>query len=444
MQITLSFDTFTELPYTSGTIQNISSQATVEICQEDTANTGLILGPGEWFSWSNSTVYARSAWDYEPVARCAVVPFKKGAEGGGSEYILPVATKNTLGGVKSSTDDGKVKVEADGTMTMNGGGLSLWEPSKFYKKNAVVIYNNAIYLCREAHTSATVFEYDKWIILGGGNGDYGDYVGHITWQMSLQSNYLKLDGTPLANASNDYDELLKFAQDNSLITSDTTDKSLFKYDSGTDVLTLPDYIGLCLQGGNSIEEKEAGLPNIKGTHWAMTFKNSSTIFSQGAFYPTETPSYKTNTTTYSSGDAWVNDNTGFDASKSNSIYSDSVTTVQPPAITLIPQIRYKYSGCVYSTEEQRIGTWIDGKPLYRKVFENPTNGMNTGLTSNANIIKCYGACYNNYGDFLPVPYGNVDYFIACRIASGGTLGISSSSDVVITSFKYIAIEYTKN
>lgn len=24
----------------------------------------------------------------------------------------------------------------------------------------------------------------------------------------------------------------------------------------------------------------------------------------------------------------------------------------------------------YSTEEQRIGTWIDGKPLYRKVFTN--------------------------------------------------------------------------
>jgi hypothetical protein len=93
MQITLSFDNFTELPYTSGTIQNISSQATVEICQEDTANTGLILGPGEWFSWSNSTIYARSAWDYEPTAVCAVVPFLKQGEGGGGSGLWQQVTK---------------------------------------------------------------------------------------------------------------------------------------------------------------------------------------------------------------------------------------------------------------------------------------------------------------------------------------------------------------
>ena len=64
-------------------------------------------------------------------------------------------------------------------------------------------------------------------------------VGHITWQMYLMRDYLKLDGTPLANASNDYADLLEFAQDNNLITSDTTDNSLFKYDSITDVLILP-------------------------------------------------------------------------------------------------------------------------------------------------------------------------------------------------------------
>jgi hypothetical protein len=160
MQITLSFDSFTELPYTSGTVQNISSQATVEICQDDTANTGLILGPGEWFSWSNSTVYARSAWDYEPVARCAVVPFKKGGEGGGSEYILPVATKTTLGGVKSSDEAGAIKVDSLGKMTYNAPAstpLSApdWETNTAYPENALVEYNDNIYICLTAHTSGT-------------------------------------------------------------------------------------------------------------------------------------------------------------------------------------------------------------------------------------------------------------------------------------------------
>lgn len=257
MQITLSFDNFTELPYTSGTIQNISSQATVEICQDDTANTGLILSPGEWFSWSNSTVYARSAWDYEPTARCAVVPFKEG--GGSSDY-----------------------------------------------------------------------------------GDYGDSVGHITWQLILQNNYLKLDGTPLANASNDYDELLKFAQDNSLITSDATDKSLFKYNSTNDVLTLPDYIGLVLQGGNTVEEKEAGLPNIEGSFETFSGGRRGIFYTStinGVFEPLHVMSYAADT---SEGGSVTTACSGIkmDVSASNPIYGNS-QTVQPPAITLIPQIKYK-------------------------------------------------------------------------------------------------------
>ena len=160
MQITLSFDNFTELPYTSGTIQNISSQATVEICQDDTVNSGLILGPGEWFSWSDSTIYARSAWDYEPTAICAVVPFKKGGEGGGSEYILPVATNNILGGVKSSDEAGAIKVDALGKMTYNAPSstpLSApdWETNTAYPENALVEYNDNIYICLTAHTSGT-------------------------------------------------------------------------------------------------------------------------------------------------------------------------------------------------------------------------------------------------------------------------------------------------
>lgn len=34
---------------------------------------------------------------------------------------------------------------------------------------------------------------------------------------------------------------------------------------------------------------------------------------------------------------------------------------------------------VYSTEETRIGTWIDGKPLYRKVYENLVFPTSAGI-----------------------------------------------------------------
>lgn len=52
----------------------------------------------------------------------------------------------------------------------------------------------------------------------------------------------------------------------------------------------------------------------------------------------------------------------------------------------------------YSTEEQRIGTWIDGKPLYRKVIIG-------NITSNANIrtinnlLGDCNVCVNAYGMF---------------------------------------------
>ena len=50
---------------------------------------------------------------------------------------------------------------------------------------------------------------------------------------------------------------------------------------------------------------------------------------------------------------------------------------------------------IYSTEEQIIGTWTDGKPIYRKVFEGNTEiGTNLaivlGSISIDTLIKCYG------------------------------------------------------
>lgn len=177
------------------------------------------------------------------------------------------------------------------------------------------------------------------------------YIGHITWQMYLLKDYLKLDGTPLADASTDYADLLKFAQDNELITEDTTDNSLFKYDSTTDVLILPNYIDLVLQGGNTVETKEAGLPNIKGNFRAVHSGNTSGAFQEAS------PDL-----TVSTGSDFQIPAYSFDASRSNPIYSDTVNTVQPPAITLIPQIKYKKTTSIWDTVQ--IGKFVATAPVH--------------------------------------------------------------------------------
>jgi hypothetical protein len=67
MVLTLAHDTFTEIPVTGGTIQNINEQATVEISTSGTDNTGLILYPHQKFKWVDATIYARAGWGVEGV-----------------------------------------------------------------------------------------------------------------------------------------------------------------------------------------------------------------------------------------------------------------------------------------------------------------------------------------------------------------------------------------
>ena len=88
-------------------------------------------------------------------------------------------------------------------------------------------------------------------------------------------------------------------------------------------------------GGTAGVNHEAGLPNIKGA-WRRGSVNENTVASggslSGAFYPVGSKyAYPTIGNAQQSYDGYLS--LGFDASKSNSIYKDGVTTVQPKSIT---------------------------------------------------------------------------------------------------------------
>lgn len=120
---------------------------------------------------------------------------------------------------------------------------------------------------------------------------------------------------------------------------------------------------------------------------------------------------------------------------------------------------------IYSTDEVRIGTWVDGKPLYRKVVKTtfPQTKDGSGVSSAfatisgvtpSTVLKTYGGCWyctNNYWAAIP----------SVRIASSSSIDIDVYSDVGGCSFRfswygsdvhytnlsgseaYIIIEYTK-
>ena len=72
----------------------------------------------------------------------------------------------------------------------------------------------------------------------------------------------------------------------------------------------------------------------------------------------------------------------------------------------------------YSTEETKIGTWIDGKPLYRKTF-NITSGFSNSFDiihniSNIDYCKCYGTLITRDTTIEQFYNYNADYFRCFR------------------------------
>lgn len=98
----------------------------------------------------------------------------------------------------------------------------------------------------------------------------------------------------------------------------------------------------------------------------------------------------------------------------------------------------------YSTEETKIGTWIDGKPLYRKTL-NITSGFSTRLNithniSNIDYCKCYGTLITG-GTMTEHFYASsTDYFRCFR--DGDIVKIRYGTDNNPTTI-IINLEYTK-
>lgn len=85
-------------------------------------------------------------------------------------------------------------------------------------------------------------------------------------------------------------------------------------------------------GGDNVQILNAGLPNITGEFASIWGRNPN---SEGALY-----SVSYNASTLEGGTAWNGTiQLGFSAERSNTIYGAS-NTVQPPAISLLPQIKF--------------------------------------------------------------------------------------------------------
>lgn len=168
----------------------------------------------------------------------------------------------------------------------------------------------------------------------------GARVGDIIMRPTLRDGYIKANGATVK--ASEYPRLLAWVQEAGMtVTAEqyAQDCSKYVYDAAQDKLTLPNMTGRVLQGGESVKSIEAGLPNITGSIYNIV------DFSDNA----DKADMKGALSIISEHSDWVIANTNtaskiitgfdFDASRSNPIYGAS-DTVQPPAITMIAQIKY--------------------------------------------------------------------------------------------------------
>lgn len=158
-------------------------------------------------------------------------------------------------------------------------------------------------------------------------------VGDVVFRPFLKKGYVKANGATVNRA--DYPRLVAFANANNLWTSNPANEPWkFGQGNGSTTMVLPNYIGRFIQGGDSSAVKQAGLPNITGNFGSIKWR---TYEAKGAFIDMwdNVPH------------SWSQENKDemrvirveFDASRVNYIYGNN-STVQPPAISLLPQIRY--------------------------------------------------------------------------------------------------------
>lgn len=111
----------------------------------------------------------------------------------------------------------------------------------------------------------------------------------------------------------------------------------------------------------------------------------------------------------------------------------------------------------YSTTEKRIGTWIDGKPLYKKVIEfgalpnATTKRVNHGISDIKNVVSATGiakryvpSTQTYHWQPLPLVYqGTSSSFNASVGVSSTQVSVACDNDRSDFTESYIYLEYTK-
>ena len=164
-------------------------------------------------------------------------------------------------------------------------------------------------------------------------------VGWLSYKEFLLPQHVKANGATVNRS--DYPTLAAYATEHNLWTDDPASEP-YKYGrgDGSTTMVLPDLRNVFIEGGDTPVKINAGAPNVTGGVDGLFMATNNATIAQ--FVECFSTSTKNTNTSQDIGAGSGTDsiwNLKFDASKSNAIYGNS-DTIQPPAIVLIPQIKY--------------------------------------------------------------------------------------------------------
>ena len=149
---------------------------------------------------------------------------------------------------------------------------------------------------------------------------------------------------------------------------------------------------------------------------------------------------------------FINDSAPYLSAENLNLLQDNVED----AISEVEDAISEFDKNIYSYEEQRVGTWIDGRPLYRKVFAGEFGGKTNKLLTDVlpttcEIKRADGITLQVDGVERPLTfyfvYQGVEYYTSYMITQNTTKTAHNISFYCSNEYKdlsfIITLEYTK-
>lgn len=275
---------------------------------------------------------------------------------------------------------------------------------------------------------------NSMVACGGGYAPIGTVIAYMG--TSAPSDFLICDGTVYNIA--DYTELADFFE------AQFGSSNFFGGDGNT-TFAVPDLRGEFLRGTGTNSHTNQGSGANVGVHQDGTVHFGNVDVDNCYIAPKTDLGNKDYSTTSSNSNYYIEMKSGGDSTQ---------FTSRPTNTSVLYCIKAKSQGNGYSLDEQIVGTWIDGKPIYQKTFvctsniivsqstwtaiNNAFSEMTTDFVSAIDsIILSQASVLKNcfYGNFIVYP----------NYPSVGQLGIylSVGNTTFTAGSGFITLQYTK-